>query len=242
MVQSDPKLYLPCHTELPDSDDLPVDNEDQFFIASLLASLLRFIWANRSDWFFGVNMGIYHTTGVSPRVPVVPDGFLSLGVERRKGGKSRPSYVVWEENEIVPIFVLEIVSQTYGEEYDSKMEIYAKLGVLYYLIYNPNYWQRDRHTPFELYRLTDGDYQLQIGEPFWLNEIGLGIGRGTNRLGVDEREVLYFYDRQGNRYLTAEEIAQQEKQQREVAQQQSAELSELLDLYRQRFGDLATKE
>lgn len=187
-------------------------------------------------------MGIYHTTGVSPRVPVVPDGFLSLGVERRKGGKSRPSYVVWEENEIVPIFVLEIVSQTYGEEYDSKMEIYAKLGVLYYLIYNPNYWQRDRHTPFELYRLTDGDYQLQIGEPFWLNEIGLGIGRGTNRLGVDEREVLYFYDRQGNRYLTAEEIAQQEKQQREVAQQQSAELSELLDLYRQRFGDLATKE
>jgi hypothetical protein len=42
--------------------------------------------------------------------------------------------------------------------------------------------------------------------------------------------------------LTAEEIAQQEKQQREVAQQQSAELSELLDLYRQRFGDLPTKE
>jgi hypothetical protein len=38
--------------------------------------------------------------------------------------------------------------------------------------------------------------------------------------------------------LTPEEIAQQEKQQREVAQQQSAKLTELLDMYRQRFGDL----
>lgn len=55
--------------------------------------------------------------GLNPRVPVVPDGFLSLGVERRKGGGSRKSYVVWEEQEIVPILALEVVSQTYGEEY-----------------------------------------------------------------------------------------------------------------------------
>ncbi|MEH2211736.1 MAG: hypothetical protein V7K84_14090 [Nostoc sp.] len=36
----------------------------------------------------------------------------------------------------------------------------------------------DRHQPFEVYRLVDGSYQLQIGEPFWMPEIGLGIGRG----------------------------------------------------------------
>lgn len=48
-------------------------------------------------------MGVYHSTGVNPRVPVVPDAFLSVGVERKKGGKSRKSYAVWEENGIVPI-------------------------------------------------------------------------------------------------------------------------------------------
>lgn len=142
MVQSDPWLRLPTSDELPCSDDIPVDNEDQNFIPNFLLFLLEFIWANRKDWFWGVDMGVYHTTGVSPQVPIVPDGFLSLGVERRKGNTSRKSYLVWEENNIAPIFVLEIVSLTYGGEYDTKMRIYAKLGVLYYVVYNPDYWRR----------------------------------------------------------------------------------------------------
>lgn len=231
MVEFDP-IYLPNSAELPDSDDIPVDNEDQNFIPNLLDGILRLFWQDRSDWFFGVDMGIYQTTGINPRIPVVPDGFLSLGVERRKKGLSRPSYVVWEENEIIPVLVLEIVSQTYGGEYDRKMEIYAKLGVPYYLVYNRDYWQRDRHTPFEMYRLVKGNYQLQIGEPFWLEEVGLGIGRGTYQLGVDRREILSWYDQGGKCYLTPEETAQQ-------TQQQLEELSQLLEQYRQRFGELS---
>lgn len=101
MVRFDSRLGLPSSDELPCSDDTPVDNEDQNFIPNFLLFLLEFICADRQDWFFGVDMGIYHTTGVSPLVPVVPDGFLSLGVERRKGGKSRRSYVLWEENGVV---------------------------------------------------------------------------------------------------------------------------------------------
>ncbi len=231
MVKSDPRQSLPSSAELPCSDDTPVDNEDQNFIPNLLLFLLQYIWANRNDWFFSVDMGVYHTTGVSPLVPIVPDGFLSLGVERRKAGKSRKSYVLWEENEIPPILALEIVSLTPGGEYDKKLDIYAKLGVLYYIIYNPEYWQRDRHQPFEVYRLVDGSYQLQIGEPFWMPEIGLGIGRGQYVSGNIPRQVLYWYDRQGNRYLTPEEIEQQTRQQLELVQKQ-------LEQYRQRFGDL----
>ncbi|OUL34445.1 hypothetical protein BV372_13645 [Nostoc sp. T09] len=224
MVKSDHRQSLPSSAELPCSDDTPVDNEDQNFIPNLLLFLLEYIWANRNDWFFGVDMGVYHTTGVSPLVPIVPDGFLSLGVERRKAGKSRLSYVVWEENEIVPILALEIVSLTPGEEYDKKLDTYAKLGVLYYIIYNPEYWQRDHHQPFEVYRLVDGSYQQQIGEPFWMPEIGLGIGRGQYISGNIQRQVLYWYDQQGKRYQTPEE-------QLELAQKQ-------LERYRQQFGDL----
>ncbi|MDZ8136143.1 MAG: Uma2 family endonuclease [Nostoc sp. DedQUE04] len=224
MVKSDPR-QLPSSAELPCSDDTPVDNEDQNFIPNLLLFLLQYIWANRNDWFFSVDMGVYHTTGVSPLVPIVPDGFLSLGVERRKSDKSRKSYVVWEENNIVPILALEIVSLTLGGEYDKKLDTYAKLGVLYYIIYNPEYWQRDRHQPFEVYRLVDNSYQLQIGEPFWMPEIGLGIGRSQYVSGNIQRQVLYWYDQQGKRYQTPEE-------QLELAQQQ-------LERYRQQFGKLS---
>ena len=205
MGQSDSKLNLPISAELPCSDDNPVDNENQNFIPNFLLFLLEFIWAKRQDWFLGVDMAIYHTTGVSPFVPVVPDAFLSLGVERQKSGISRRSYVVWEENGIVPIFSLEIVSLTIGGEYDEKMATYAKLGVLYYVVYNPEYWQRDRHQPFEVYRLVDGKYQQQIGEPFWMPEIGLGIGRSTTYTGGLQREVLFWYNQRGVRYMTPEE-------------------------------------
>jgi len=239
MVKFDPRQSLPSSAELPCSDDTPVDNEDQNFIPNLLLFLLQYIWANRNDWFFSVDMGVYHTTGVSPLVPIVPDGFLSLGVERRKAGKSRTSYVVWEENEIVPILTLEIVSLTPGGEYETKFNNYAKLGVLYYIIYNPEYWQRVseaapselRHQPFEVYRLVNGSYQQQIGEPFWMPEIGLGIGRGQYISGDVQRQVLYWYDELGKRYQTPEEIEQQTRQQLELAQQQ-------LERYRQQFGEL----
>ena len=78
MVKSDRWLHLPSSAELPCSDDTPVDNEDQNLIPNILLFLLKFILADRNDWFFGVDMGVYHPTGVSPLVPVVPDGFLSL--------------------------------------------------------------------------------------------------------------------------------------------------------------------
>jgi Uma2 family endonuclease len=225
MVQADPnRATLPSSAELPCSDDSPVDNENQNFIPNLLLFLLEFIWGDRLDWYFGVDMAIYHTTGPNPRIPVVPDGFLSLGVERRKQsleGKGRLSYVLWEENDIPPILTLEIVSQTYGGEYDDKMLIYARLGVLYYIIYNPDYWQRDRHQPFEVYRLVNGVYQLQIGEPLWIPEIGLGIGRFQHRSAAVSRAALTWYDVAGARYLSVEEIANQERQRAEQERQRA---------------------
>ncbi len=216
MVQADPhRTTLPSSTELPCSDDIPVDNENQNFIPNLLLFLLEFIWGDRLDWYFGVDMGVYHTTGVNPRVPVVPDGFLSLGVERRKEsleGKGRSSYVLWEENNIPPILVLEVVSHTYGGEYDQKMHIYSNLGVLYYVICNPDYWKRDRHQPFEVYKLVNGSYQLQIGEPFWMPEIGLGIGRFQHSSGSVSREALTWCNVANIRYLSLEEMVSQERQ------------------------------
>lgn len=219
---------LPTSEELPCSDDTPVDNEDQNLLPNVLLFLLSTIWAERMDWYFGVDMAIYHTTGVNPRVPVVPDGFLSLGVERKKGGKSRRSYVVWEEQGVVPIVVLEMVSHTPGGEYDEKRDIYARLGVLYYVVYNPEFWRRDGHQPFEMYKLVNGAYELQIGEPYWMPEVGLGIGRCQVRFANVAQEQLAWYDKWGDRYLTAEERAATAEERAEQQRQEKERLARYL--------------
>jgi Uma2 family endonuclease len=204
---------LPSSLELPDSDDTPVDNEDQNLLPNILLFLLQSIWDERTDWFFGVDMGIYHDVE-KPRVPIVPDGFLALGVERHKNNDSRRSYVLWEEQWVMPILALEMVSWTPGGEYQEKMAIYQKLGVLYYVIYNPRFWRRDGHQPLEIYRLVNGQYQIQSGEPFWLPEIGLGIGRCQIALGTVEKEMLSWFNDRGDRYL-------QPKEQAQIAQEQA---------------------
>ncbi|MBZ8180310.1 Uma2 family endonuclease [Oscillatoria salina] len=242
MIKSKDKIELPSSAELPESDGLPVDNELHILVPNFLGFILGFIWAERFDWFWGTNMGIYYSRSVHPRVPIVPDGFLSLGVERIRENRLRRSYVVWEENDIAPIFALEIVSLTPGGEYDEKMRRYSQLGSLYYLIYNPDFWQRDRREPFEMYRLVNGTYQRQIGEPFWMPEIGLGIGRSIGFHKGFQREWLYWFDERGNRYNSPEDTAILERQQRELAEQEANQLKSLLARYQNRFGELAENE
>ncbi len=205
------KLGLPTAKELPCSDDTPVDNEYQNTIPNWLIAILEQIWGSRQDWFFGVDMGIYDREAQKNRAPaVVPDGFLSVGVQRHKReGKGRLSYVLQEENEILPILALEFVSKTYGQEYHKKTEEYAKLGVKYYLIYNPEYSKRDQHEPFEIYKLVEGQYQLQREEPFWIPEIELGIGRVQGELGGIKREWLAWHDVVGKPYPLPQELIRQ---------------------------------
>ncbi|MBD2627053.1 Uma2 family endonuclease [Trichormus variabilis] len=190
--------YLPSAEELPDSDETPVDNELQELIPGLLKAILLTLWAERMDWFFGVNMGIYYHPD---ELPIVPDGFLSLGVERCYDEELRPSYVLWDEN-VVPILVLEVVSPNYRKEYSIKLDEYAALGVLYYVIYSS---RRRRQPRLEVHKLVNGRYELQESSPVWLPEIGLGIGCERGNYGGITREWLYWYDESGRRYLTPQE-------------------------------------
>jgi Uma2 family endonuclease len=207
MVQFDAKLRLPTALELPDSDETPVDNELQDTVPGLLKDTLCLIWQNRNDWFFGVDMGIYADTE-KPEKAIVPDGFLSLGVPRFKaqyGELGRPSYVLWEEEGILPIFVLEVVSKTYRGEYDTKLKTYQELEVLYYAVYNPDRLQK-KHEPLEVYHFVEGEYILMSGEPVWMPEIELGIGRAVGNKLDWRREWLYWFSKEGDRYPVPEEF------------------------------------
>ncbi|MBO3463933.1 Uma2 family endonuclease [Aetokthonos hydrillicola Thurmond2011] len=237
MYNYNPLECLPSSAELPDSDDTPVDSELQISLPNLLLAMLAEIWQSRDDWFFGINMGIYYTPS---KPPIVPDGFLSLGVERFVGENGRSSYVLWEEESIPPNLALEVVSQTYNGEYEQKKIDYAELGILYYIIYAPTRLRRKRQR-LEVYRLVNGQYILQPGDKVWMPEIGLGIGRERGIYQGITREWLFWCDEQGNRYPTPEEIKAEQQEQLEQSQQEleqtQQQLQELLSKLQQRGID-----
>ncbi len=255
---------LPTAEDLPDSDETPVDNELQNDIPNMLLNLLRDIWADRSDWFWGVDMGIYYEPNIEEPAKskvIVPDGFLALGVPRDRGEGGRLSYVLWQE-QVLPILVLEVVSQKYNGEYDTKFKKYEALGILYYVIYNFISGRRGlykSHQSLEVYKLVDGKYELvpsvallPDGKMIWLPEVGLGIGCELGNLGSWRREWMYWYDRSGVKFPTAQErviraeaIAQQERiianQEKIISQQErlaKEQLEEILKKYRDRFGEI----
>ena len=238
MVQYNPLQYLPTEEDLPDSDDTPVDNEFQIIIPFLLRAILLLLWAERMDWFFGVNMGVYYDL---KEPAIVPDGFLTLGVPRRKSDRGRLSYVIWQE-QVVPQLVFEFVSQTKGGEYDDKMTKYSQIGVLYYVIYNPDYYRRDKHDPFEVYRLENGVYIRQFSNPVWMPEMQLGIGCEPGTHDGFSREWLYWYDSNSNRFPAPENVIQQERQRAEAERQRAdraeQQLAELMAKLQERGIDL----
>ncbi len=209
MFQSELPKYLPSADELPCSDDTPVDSELQELIPGLLKSILLILWAQRMDWFFGIDMAIYFDPDLPP---IVPDGFLSLGVSRFYDEELRPSYVLWDEL-IVPSLVLEVVSTNYRQEYTTKLNEYAKLRVLYYVVYNS---KRRRKPKLEIYKLVNGSYQLQTSHPLWMPEIGLGIGYERGDYGGVTRDWLYWYDENNQRYPTPPEWVKLEQQQTQI--------------------------
>lgn len=232
MLNYNPLHCLPSSEELPNSDDTPVDNELQDLIPSLLKSTLALVWSDCWDWYFGVNMGIYY----DPNKPaIVPDGFLSIEVKRFIDGDLRLSYVLWEEQK-PPVLVVEVASPKHLGEYSSKKELYAQeLGILYYVVYNPF---RRKKSPLEVYQLEDGEYVLMSGDPIWLPEIGLGIGRERGIYQGIAREWLYWYNEKGERLLTPEERILDAEQRANFEAQRRLEAEEQVHILTERLKSL----
>jgi Uma2 family endonuclease len=260
-------LHLPTAEELPDSDDTPVDNELQNNIPNLLLNVLLWLWGDRSDWYWGVDMGIYYEPNIEkPKESksIVPDAFLALGVNRHVDDGGRLSYVLWKE-QVLPILFLEVVSKEYNGEYDHKLEKYQALEILYYVIYNSlsgSTGVHKKHQSLEVYKLVDGKYELMpltallqeggIGKMVWMPEIGLGIGCEVRSLSNWSREWVYWYDRFGNRYPTYEERADTAEERADAAEERAIQerliatqeriakeqAEALLKKYRDRFGEI----
>jgi hypothetical protein len=152
-------------------DDTPVDNifsekEQRLLIDPLHANQ----WSKR-DFLASSNVGIYY----EPKSPaIVPDMFLSFDVKAPEEWfkKKNRCYFVWRMKK-VPELVVEVVSNKIGGEAKEKMAIYAKMGVMYYILIDPYlYLYKQR---LNIFKLNGQQYEPLPQDEFYLPEIELGI-------------------------------------------------------------------
>jgi hypothetical protein len=78
---------------------------------------------------------------------------------------------------------------------------------------------RRQYPTLSVFKLTEGEYLLQEGNPVWLPEVGLGIGSAEGTYQGITQEWVYWYDEQGQRLLTPEErILEAEQRAQRLAQ------------------------
>ncbi|BAZ20146.1 hypothetical protein NIES4073_10220 [Kalymmatonema gypsitolerans NIES-4073] len=208
------------------SDEPPLETDLHRLQMTLLIQCLEWVWRNRNNFYASGNLTIYY----SPRQRKSeqfrgPDFFVVLDTER----KPRKSWVVWEEDGKYPNVIVEILSSaTADTDRGLKKQIYQDIWR------TPNYFWFDPDTlEFKGFELVGGRYQeLAPNEAGWLWSQQLEL-----YLGV-ENSKLRFFTPQGELIPTPEEVAQQERLQREQVQQHLSEMEALLARYRERFGEL----
>lgn len=157
-------------------DDTPVDNFQSEKQQRLLIEPLYSSWSDHLPFIAAANVGVFYGLNHDP---VVPDAFLSLGVEMPTdwSKKQNRSYFVWEFGK-VPDVCIEIVSNREGNELRKKKELYARIGVPYYAVFDPlKRIQRRNEMDGQLLRiwgLSCGQY-IELPQPFWLPTVGLGL-------------------------------------------------------------------
>jgi Putative restriction endonuclease len=106
--------------------------------------------------------------------PFVPDVLVSLGVASPADPfpKKNRSYFVWEYGK-PPDLVVEVVSSEEGGEDTVKLQGYAKLGITFYIIYDPE--EHLSSKPLRAYRLASGRYELDASESPFFESLGLGV-------------------------------------------------------------------
>lgn len=141
---------------------------------------------------------------------------LSLGVEVPEdlSKKKNRSYSVWEFGK-VPEVCIEIVLNREGNELGSKLSDYARIHIPFYAVFDP---LKQLQNPDELngsllkvWMLSGGKY-VELLQPFWLEQVGLGLALWEGEFEGIEDLWLRWCDRPSNVIPTGKERANQEQQ------------------------------
>ena len=203
----------------PDSDGQPIaDNTKQFRWITVIKSNLDWLFQDEELVFVAGDLLWYPVEG-NPKYRVAPDTMVVFG--RPKG--DRGSYKQWEEANIAPQVVFEILSPGNTEgEMERKLQIYARCEVEEYYVYDPDQY------------ILKG---YQRGDDLFLDRIEVMDGWISPRLGITFRlsgDELTLTHPDGRIFETFDTVATErdlllaEKQQLEIAKnKRDAKLREL---------------
>jgi len=203
------ELVIPDISHIVTEDDTPVDNFQSEKQQRLLVEPLYSSLTLTYPFIVAANVGLFYGLKLDP---IVPDVFLSLDVQMPEdwSQKQNRSYFVWEFGKM-PDVAIEIVSNREGKELGGKKQIYAQIGVPYYVVFDPlKQLQKASEmngAPFKVWALNARRY-VELPPPFWLEEAGLGLtlweGEFEGQVGI----WLRWCDQAGNVIPTGKERAQ----------------------------------
>ncbi len=235
MTAAAPLLPLPSDDEVeePDvsllvtEDDAPVDSILTEKQERLLTEPLYSSWSGPPPDEAGAarsfaalaNVGLFSSPS---EPPVVPDMMLSLDVTipAELSDKKNRSYFVWRYGKS-PEVVIEIVSNREGGELGARFQRYRRMGVAYYVVYDPlNALGDATLRAFEL----RGSMYFALDRP-WFEPVGLGLVAWEGTFEGMPGRWLRWRTRDGELVPTGAERASQEKAraESEKARAESAE-------------------
>ena len=215
--------------DLEIEDDTPVDNliteKQQRLLTEPLYSQPLVL---DCPFLVAANVGVFY--GVR-QPPIVPDVFLSLNVEVPENWREKKNrtYLVWEFGK-PPNVTIEIVSNKEGNELGSKLRDYSRIGVAYYVVFDPLEQLGD--TLLRMFELRGNRYQ-EMTET-WLEQVGIGLTLWDGVFEGKHDRWLRWSTREGVVPTGAEQAeqerqrAEQERQRAERAEARATRLEEQL--------------
>ena len=194
--------------DLPYEDGIPLESDWHLAAMTLLIEILRYYFRDRQDCYVAGNMFVYFDPDqVNTRNFRGPDFFV---VKNVKDKRFRRSWVVWEEDDLTPDFVIELASES-----TAKFDLTKKKAIYERILKTPEYVVYDPATE-ELrgWRLRSGHYTpvgLNPQGRLWSEELELwlGVSDYTFPGQTGSVKVLRFFDATGAVLLTPQEAATQ---------------------------------
>jgi len=207
--------------ELIIQDDEPVDNIFVEKQQRLLTNALESSWSGPGR---GRPFAVFSNVGLFPekkQTPLVPDAMLVVDVHWKVDRKRKEtlSYFLWIVGK-PPDVVVEVVSDRRGGEGSYRMNRYAKMGVPYYVIFDPERWLKsDELRSFALER---GTYRPLAKH--WFPGVRLGLKLWEGRYADLSARWLRWCDGRGSVIPTGAERAERERRKRERLEARLREL------------------
>lgn len=183
----DPK-NRPDYSHIITEYEEPVDDFISALERSLLVSPLYTSWDTERDFVAHSNVGLFYELNT---LPAVPDAMVIMDVvpivSEDRSAKQSQTYMAWEYGKS-PDIVIEVVSNLKVGELTDKVELYEKMGVPAYVVYDPFYmlsldlitaFRRPWDDPTAPYVQSDDLMYPEIG-------LGLTLWEGTYHQCTDQ--------------------------------------------------------